>query len=118
MNCQSHLARLFLSSCREEADEFKTSDKEGGHAGFLLGNTQKSFIRLVMVVQFYQITAEISSMLENEMNCDLTSRSLLLSTLRSSREELLEELRPLHYLKLLETGGNKDLFPVLPRGQV
>lgn len=66
----------------------KRVDKEeggdGGGAGFLLGSTQKSFIRLVMVVQFHQITAEISSGLKNEMNCDFTSRSLLLSTLRGA----------------------------------
>lgn len=86
MNCQSHLGRLFLSSCREGANEFKTADKEGGggRAGFLLAAAQKSFIRLVMVVQFHQITAEIPSALKNEMKCDFTSRSLLLSVLGSS----------------------------------
>ena len=89
MNCQSHLARLFLSSCREGANEFKTADKELGggglrRAGFLLADAQKSFIRLVMVVQFHQITAEIPSALKNEMKCDSTSRSLLLSALGSS----------------------------------
>ena len=60
-----------------------------GRAGFLLGSTKKSFICLVMVVQFHQITAEISSTLKNEMNCDSTSRSLPVVT-ETIREELLQ----------------------------
>lgn len=73
----------------------KTADKERRPAGFLLGGTQRSFMRLVMVVQFHQIRAEISSALKNKLNWDLTSRSLLWSTVGPS-EEPLGELR-LHY---------------------
>lgn len=54
-----------------------------GYTGCLLASTQRGFIRLVMVVQFHQITAKISSVLRNEMNCDSTSRSPLLSAQRS-----------------------------------
>lgn len=77
MNCQSHLARLFLATRREAASELKTPDKERRPAGFLLGGTQRSFMRLVMVVQFHQIRAEISSVLKNKLNCDFTSSALL-----------------------------------------
>ena len=38
-----------------------------------------------------------------------------LSSLRPSERSFC---RPLHYQLLLQTGGNKDLFPVSPRGQV
>lgn len=62
----------------------RRTKRGGGRAGFLLAAAQKSFIRLVMVVQFHQITAEIPSALKNEMKCDFTSRSLLLSVLGSS----------------------------------
>lgn len=95
MNCQSHLARLFLATRREAASELKTADKERRPAGFLLGGTQRSFMRLVMVVQFHQIRAEISSALKNKVNGDFTSSALLWSTVGPS-EELLGQLR-LHY---------------------
>lgn len=74
MNCQSQSGRLFLSSCCD--DEFKTADKVEC-IGFLLRAVEGGFTQqgLVIVVQFYQITAEISSGLKNEMDCDSESGS-------------------------------------------
>lgn len=106
MNCQSHLARLFLATRREAASELKTADKERRPAGFLLGGTQRSFMSLVMVVQFHQIGTEISSALKNKPNCDFTSRSLLWSTVGPS-EEPLGELRRHYWSPLV---GTKSAF--------
>lgn len=100
MNCQSHSARLFLATRREAASELKTPDKERRPAGFLLGGAQRSFMRFVMVVQFHQIRAEISSAPKNKRDCDFTSRS-------GPSEEPLGELR-LHYWSPLV--GTKTAF--------
>lgn len=83
-------------------------------AGFLLGSAQKSFIRLVTVVQFDQITAEISSPLKNEMNCDFTSRSLLSSGLGPSERSCRRSRGPLHYWS--RPVGTKTAF--LPHPEV
>ena len=60
------------------------------------GFTQQS---LVIVVQFYQITAEISSGVKNEMNCDSESGSLLLSQTKiiKLQPRVLYYFRSLHY---------------------
>lgn len=71
--------------------------KRGERAGFLLGSAQKSFIRLVMVVQFHQITALdlIAAEKWNEVRLHVQIAALVHTEI--TREELLVELSPLHY---------------------
>lgn len=97
MNCQSQLVRLFLSSSCY--DEFKTADKVEC-IGFLLRAVKGLYSEsLVIVVQFYQITAEISSGVKNEMNCDSEPGSLLLSQTKiiKLQPRVLYYFRSLHY---------------------
>lgn len=98
MNCQSHLGRLFLSSCREGANEFKTADKEGGGTCWISVSGRSK--ELYTLSNGCSISSDnswdpIGAEKWNEVWLHVQIAALVRAGI--IREELLLELRPLHY---------------------